>query len=84
MDAGFLALAIAARRMAHPVLTRTAEAVMTSDDEKWEAFLDPRFTVLELNSHRGRYQIQYLDVVTGWRGTLLRSGFERLPRRSTE
>ena len=53
---------------------------MTSNDEGWEAFLDPRFTVLELNS-RGGYQIQYLDVVTGWRGTSLRSGFERPPRR---
>ena len=53
---------------------------MTSNDESWEGFLDPRFTVLELNS-RGGYQIQYVDVVTGWRGTLLSSGLERRPRR---
>jgi hypothetical protein len=53
---------------------------MTSNDESWEGFLDPRFTVLELNS-RGRYQIQYLDVATGWPGTSLSSGFERPPRR---
>ena len=41
---------------------------MRSDDESWEALLDPRFTVLKMNCRRGRYHIQYLDVVTGWRG----------------
>ena len=42
---------------------------MRSADESWEALLDPRFTVLKMNCRRGRYHIQYLDVVTGWRGT---------------
>lgn len=54
---------------------------MRSDDESWEALLDPRFTVLKMNCRRGRYHIQYLDVVTGWRGTSPSSGFERPPRR---
>ena len=45
---------------------------MRSDDESWEALLDPRFTVLRMNCRRGRYHIQYLDVVTGWRGDVAR------------
>jgi hypothetical protein len=40
---------------------------MRSDEQSWDALIDPRFSLLELNSSRGR-QIQYLDMATGWRG----------------
>ena len=36
--------------------------------KRWMAFLDPRFSLLELNSRGAGHQFQYLDVVTGWRG----------------
>ena len=41
---------------------------MESDDQIWDALIDPRFSLLELSSSRGRHQIQYLDMVTGWGG----------------
>jgi hypothetical protein len=33
------------------------------------AFVDPEYSVLGLKRGLGRDEIQYLDVVTGWRGT---------------
>ncbi len=45
---------------------------MESDDKAWVALIDPRFSLLELNSSRGRHQIQYLDTVTGWGGDVAR------------
>jgi hypothetical protein len=53
---------------------------MESDDQNWVALIDPRFSLLELNSGRGRHPIQYLDTVTGWRGDLalrLREALDR-------
>jgi hypothetical protein len=41
---------------------------MESDDQIWDVLMDPRFSLLELNSGRRRRQIQYLDTVTGWGG----------------
>jgi hypothetical protein len=41
---------------------------MESDDQIWDALIDPRFSLLELDSSLGRRQIQYLDTVTGWGG----------------
>ena len=45
---------------------------MRSEDQSWVMLFDPRFTVLELTSRRGRYHIQYFDVVTGWGGNVAR------------
>jgi hypothetical protein len=55
---------------------------MESDDPTWVELIDPRFSLLELNSSRGR-QIQYLDMATGWRGDVglrLREAAEALDR----
>ena len=43
---------------------------MELDDQIWDALIDPRFSLLELDSSLGlgRRQIQYLDTVTGWWG----------------
>ena len=39
---------------------------MKSDDETWDDLIDTRFSLLALSSRRGRHQLQYLDMVTGW------------------
>ena len=39
---------------------------MKSDDEIWDELIDTRFSLLALSSSRGRHQLQYLDMVTGW------------------
>jgi hypothetical protein len=39
---------------------------MELDDPIWDELIDTRFSLLELSSIRGRHQIQYLDMVTGW------------------
>ena len=39
---------------------------MKSDDEMWDELIDARFSLLELSSSRGRHQLQYLDMATGW------------------
>ena len=36
------------------------------NDEIWDELIDTRFSLLELSSSRGRHQIHYLDMVTGW------------------
>ena len=41
---------------------------METDDQIWDALIDPRFSLLELDSSLGRRHIQYLDTVTGWGG----------------
>ena len=45
---------------------------MEFDDQIWDALIDPRFSLLELDSSLGRRQIQYLDTVTGWGGEVAR------------
>ena len=45
---------------------------MELDDQIWDALIDPRFSLLELDSSLGRRQIQYLDTVTGWGGDVAR------------
>jgi hypothetical protein len=45
---------------------------MELDDQIWDVLIDPRFSLLELDSSLGRRQIQYLDTVTGWGGEVAR------------
>jgi hypothetical protein len=55
---------------------------MKSNDENWTAFLDPKFSILELSSSLGRRGVQYLDVVTGWQPPRwTESVFQQHPRR---
>ena len=54
---------------------------MKSNDERWAAFLDPEFSILELSSGLGRRDVQYVDVITGWQGPRWTGSVFEQPRR---